>query len=115
MKENKIDVSQCEFTNTIEETIYCTIPKYEKVKCEDCPNCYYKQLKRQQNIIDESLDVLKKHMFSCMMAKDDITRITDIFTDYYNKALQESTKRVKDIQILLHELDTEKEQDKKST
>ena len=48
-----IDVSGCEYYDEERPTLTCTCEEYP---CSECYNCYYKQLKRKEQELQEAMD-----------------------------------------------------------
>ena len=79
-----VDVSECEYYDKNKPSLTCTCEEYS---CSECYNCYYKQLKRKEQALDEIekyLDAQQKYFDG-----EDYHNLLDII----NEAKEENNDR----------------------
>ena len=79
-----VDVSGCEYYDKNKPSLTCTCEEYS---CSECYNCYYKQLKRKEQALDEIekyLDAQQKYFDG-----EDYHNLLDII----NEAKEENNDR----------------------
>lgn len=66
---NSTDISRCQYRIGDVPDIHCAISYYwNRVKCSDNPNCYYKQLKRKEQELNEIKNDIETRIF-CVTCK----------------------------------------------